>query len=97
MPPTAFRRPDNATYDAVAAWLETELDVRLSPSESGSTGGFSIGSIAPNMPMPVRDLLGVEIDGASMLPPDAQPYGFDTNADALSMEPALLDRTDRGV
>ena len=27
-----------------------------------------------------------------MLPPDAQAYGFDTNADALSMEPALLDR-----
>ena len=40
----------------------------------------------------VRDLLGVEIDAASMLPPDAQAYGFDTNADALSMEPALLDR-----
>ena len=27
-----------------------------------------------------------------MLPPDEQAYGFDTNADALSMEPALLDR-----
>ena len=32
----------------------------------------------------VRDLLGVEIDAASMLPPDEQAYGFDTNADALS-------------
>ena len=27
-----------------------------------------------------------------MLPPDAQAHGFDTNADALGMEPALLDR-----
>ena len=27
-----------------------------------------------------------------MLPPDEQAFGFDTNADALSMEPALLDR-----
>ena len=26
MPPPGSRRPDNATYDAVAAWLETELD-----------------------------------------------------------------------
>jgi hypothetical protein len=34
----------------------------------------------------------VEIDAASMLPPDAQAYGFDTNADALAIEPALLDR-----
>jgi hypothetical protein len=40
----------------------------------------------------VRDLLGVEIDPSSMLPPDAQAYGFDTNADALGVEPALLDR-----
>jgi hypothetical protein len=27
-----------------------------------------------------------------MLPPDTQAYGFDTNADALGVEPALLDR-----
>ena len=27
-----------------------------------------------------------------MLPPDEQAFGFDTNADALSMQPALLDR-----
>ena len=26
MPPAGIRRPDNATYDAVATWLETELD-----------------------------------------------------------------------
>src|ERR1700730_8161436 len=26
MPPPGVRRPDNATYDAVAGWLETEVD-----------------------------------------------------------------------
>ena len=26
MPPARSRRPDSATYDSVAAWLETELD-----------------------------------------------------------------------
>src|SRR6266852_8696206 len=26
MPPPGIRRPDNATYDRVATWLETELD-----------------------------------------------------------------------
>src|SRR5229473_1264663 len=26
MPPPGIRRPDSATYDAAAAWLETELD-----------------------------------------------------------------------
>ena len=34
----------------------------------------------------------MEIDAASMLPPDGQAYGFDTNGDALGIEPALLDR-----
>src|SRR5690606_8396334 len=33
-----------------------------------------------------------EIDPTAMLPPDTQAHGFDTNADALSMEPALLER-----
>ena len=40
----------------------------------------------------MRELLGVEIDGTSMLPPDEQSQGFDTNADALTVVPALLDR-----
>jgi len=92
MPPPGRQRPDAATYDAAAAWLETELDKaaaahpdpgrpaalhRLNRTEYGNA---------------VRDLLGFEIDAPSMLPPDAQAFGFDTNADALSMEPALLDR-----
>src|SRR4029078_6774857 len=40
----------------------------------------------------VRHRLGIEIDPTSMLPPDTQAHGFDTNADALGIEPALLDR-----
>src|SRR6267143_204140 len=40
----------------------------------------------------VRDLIGVEVDAPSMLPPDEQAHGFDTNADALLIAPALLDR-----
>ena len=40
----------------------------------------------------VRDLIAVEVDAQAMLPPDEQAFGFDTNADALSMQPALLDR-----
>ncbi len=40
----------------------------------------------------MRDLIAVDVDAEAMLPPDEQAFGFDTNADALSMEPALLDR-----
>ena len=92
MPPPGTRRPDNATYDAVAAWLETELDRAAAAHPNPGRPADLHRLNRTEYANAVRDLLGVEIDAASMLPPDAQAYGFDTNADALSMEPALLDR-----
>ena len=92
MPPVNMPRPDNATYDAVALWLETELDraaaARPNPGRPAALHRLNRTEYANA----VRDLLGVEIDPSSMLPADAQAYGFDTNADALGVEPALLDR-----
>ena len=92
MPPLNLPRPDNATYDAVATWLETELDraaaARPNPGRPAAFHRLNRTEYANA----VRDLLGVEIDPSSMLPPDAQAHGFDTNADALGIEPALLDR-----
>jgi hypothetical protein len=92
MPPPGSRRPDNATYDAVASWLETELDraaaSRPNPGRPADLHRLNRTEYANA----VRDLLGVEIDGALILPPDEQSQGFDTNADALSVVPALLDR-----
>ena len=92
MPPASMPRPDNATYDTVATWLETELDraalARPNPGRPADLHRLNRTEYANA----IRDLLSVEIDGASMLPPDAQAHGFDTNADALSIEPALLDR-----
>ena len=91
MPPPGIRRPDNATYDAAAAWLETELDraavAHPNPGRPADLHRLNRSEYANA----VRDLLGLEIDASSMLPPDAQAYGFDTNADALSLEPARLD------
>jgi mono/diheme cytochrome c family protein len=92
MPPTAARRPDNATYDRVASWLENELDraaeANVNPGRTAELHRLNRTEYANA----VRDLLGVEIDPKAMLPPDEQAFGFDTNADALSMQPALLDR-----
>jgi mono/diheme cytochrome c family protein len=92
MPPSNMPRPDNATYDAVATWLERDLDraaaARVNPGRPAGLHRLNRTEYANA----VRDLLGIEIDPASMLPPDAQAYGFDTNADALGVEPALLDR-----
>ena len=92
MPPSGARRPDNATYDRVATWLESELDrsaaVHLNPgrpAELHRLNRIEYGNA-------VRDLLGVEIDPKAMLPADELAHGFSTNGDALSIQPALLDR-----
>ena len=92
MPPPAARRPDNATYERVATWLENELDraaeAHVNPGRTAEFHRLNRTEYANA----VRDLLGVEIDPRAMLPPDEQAFGFDNNADALSMQPALLDR-----
>ena len=92
MPPPGTRRPDNETYEKVATWLETELDraaaAHVNPGRPAGLHRLNRAEYANA----VRDLLGVEIEPSKMLPPDEQAYGFDTNADALSIQPALLDR-----
>ena len=88
MPPAGMPRPDEATYNSLANYLEAELD--------GAT---------PNPGRPVlrrlnraeytnaiRDLLALEIDGTSLLPPDDSGYGFDNIGDVLSVSPMLLER-----
>jgi hypothetical protein len=76
----------------VAAWLEAELDraaaAQVNPGRPASLHRLNRTEYANA----VRDLIGIEIDAAAMLPPDQQAHGFDTNADALLMAPALLDR-----
>ncbi len=92
MPPPGAPRPDNATYDSAATWLETELDraaaARLNPGRSPSLHRVNRAEYANA----IRDLLAVEVDPTALLPPDEQAFGFENNADALSVQPALLDR-----
>ncbi len=92
MPPPNARRPDNATYDRVATWLESELDraaaAHVNPGRTVALHRLNRAEYANA----IRDLLGVEIDAKAMLPADEQAFGFDTNGDALSMQPALLER-----
>jgi mono/diheme cytochrome c family protein len=92
MPPPKLPRPDNATYDKVAAWLESEIDraavAHVNPGHAASLHRLNRAEYANA----VRDLIAVDVDPQAMLPPDAQAFGFENNAEALSMQPALLDR-----
>ncbi|MGA2878757.1 MAG: DUF1592 domain-containing protein [Bryobacteraceae bacterium] len=92
MPPPKLPRPDNATYDKVAAYLEFEIDraatAHVNPGRSASLHRLNRAEYANA----VRDLIAVDVDPQAMLPPDQQAFGFENNAEALSMQPALLDR-----
>jgi mono/diheme cytochrome c family protein len=92
MPPPGNRRPGNAEADAVAAWLETELD-RAAASHPNPGRPPDLHRLnRAEYANAIRDLLGVQIDAASIMSPDEHAYGFDNNADALSVTPALQDR-----
>jgi mono/diheme cytochrome c family protein len=91
MPPAGSPRPDAATYDRVASAVEATLDRAAATHPHPSTAVAHRLNRA-EYANAIRDLLGLEIDGRSMLPADDSGYGFDNIADVLSLSPALLDR-----
>jgi len=91
MPPVGRPRPDKATADSVASWLEDGLD--KAAAEHPNPGRPTLHRLnRVEYRNAVRDLLGLDIDPATLLPPDNAAYGFDNNADSLSLSPALTER-----
>ena len=91
MPPAGRPRPDRATYEAVASLLETALDRAAADNPNpGRTATHRLNRT--EYANAIRDLLGLEIDGRALLPPDDADLGFDNMADILSMSPARLER-----
>ena len=88
MPPSGVRRPDPATYEAMTAWIERELD--RSPATTLPPPGLHRLN-RTEYANAIRDLLALEIDPAKFLPADDSTRGFDTIAGALSLSPALLE------
>ena len=91
MPPAGARRPQPADYEFVASYLEASLDRAAAASPNPGRGAVARLNRA-EYTNTIRDLLGLEIDGQSMLPADDSGYGFDNIADVLSTSPALLER-----
>ena len=91
MPPVGRPRPDKAVAESLVTWLEAELD--RAAFENPNPGRPSLQRLnRSEYRNAIRDLLALEIDAASMLPADAAGYGFDNNADALTLSPALTER-----
>ena len=90
MPPYGEPRPAPRQLDAFAAGLERELDRNAAGNPQAGTPGlrrltrFEYGNA-------IRDLLALQADVATLLPPDNNSDGFDTNGDTLGNSPSLVE------
>ena len=92
MPPADGPRPEPAARDALAGWLEDELDrVAAESPDPGRTVPFHRLNRSEYQNA-IRDLLGVDVDVRALLPADDSSYGFDNIAGVLKISPLLLER-----
>ena len=89
MPPAGEPRPSRSVLDDFAGQLATRLDQAESQHPVA-------GIVAPHRlnrteyANAIRDLLGLGIDAATLLPADDAGEGFDNIADVLSVSPTLV-------
>ena len=93
MPPPGLPRPDAATYDAVAGWLETELDRAWAANPNPGRINAVHRLNRTEYENAVRDLFALDVDVRSLLPGDETADGsFDNFADVLTISTAHLER-----
>ena len=91
MPPTGAPRPDPAAARTFVSALEAALDGRAKTTlNPGYVPTHRISRI--EYVNAIRDLLGMEVDGASLLPADSAAVGFDNDSGVLKVTPALMGR-----
>jgi hypothetical protein len=91
MPPPGVPRPDKATADGMAVYLETSLD--RAAAARPNPGRASMHRLnRAEYANAIRDLLALDVDSSALLPPDDEGSGFDNIADVLRMSPSLMER-----
>jgi hypothetical protein len=91
MPPSGARRPNQDALENMTGWIEHELDRAASASPH------------PGRPLlhrvnrteyanAIRDLLHLNVDATTLLPPDDSAFGFDNVSDVLGISPSLQER-----
>ena len=89
MPPAGMPRPDLATMNTFASTLEAGVDQAATTRPTAGTPDLHRLN-RTEYHNAIRDLLGVDVDVTSFLPPDDMSHGFDNMADALTVTPALM-------
>jgi len=97
MPPPNAPRPDAATANALATYLETSIDRDALASPRPGTLALVHRLSRTEYQNAIRDLLALdalpkEIDYPLLLPADNSASGFDNIADLLFMSPAIMER-----
>ncbi len=93
MPPRGLPRPDQAAYDAAAGWLENELDREAAAHPNPGRTNAVHRLNRTEYHNAIRDLFGMDVDIASLLPGDNTADGsFDNNSDVLSITTTHLER-----
>jgi len=88
MPPPGVKRPDAETYHALTQWLESQLDSgAVQPPRRTELYRMNRAEYANA----IRDLLDLQVDVSSLLPPDDSAYGFDNISDVLGVSPSLQE------
>jgi mono/diheme cytochrome c family protein len=92
MPPLEEEQPDEEQRQAVATWVERELDRidRETPPNPGRVTARRLNRTEYNNT--IRDLLGIDPKPADDFPQDDAGYGFDNIADVLSLSPVLMEK-----
>jgi hypothetical protein len=91
MPPVGMPRPDESFYNSFTSHLKSELNriAEINPNPGKEVTAHRLNRT--EYTNAVRDLMGVEIDGAAMLPAD-NSGGFDNLGDLLSVSQLLLEK-----
>ena len=89
MPPPRRPRPDEATVSAFVEGLEREID-RVAVADPNPGRPVLHRLNRTEYANAVRDLLGLEVNVETLLPPDDMSQGYDNMSDVLTVSPALL-------
>ena len=90
MPPPGAKRPEVEASKAFAAYLENAIDKAAAAHPNPGYRSFQRLSQA-EYARSIHDLLGIDPEVATLLPPDSLHDGFDNIADAQSFSPAVLE------
>jgi len=91
MPPPGSEQPAQANIDTFVAWLESTLDAAATAHPGA--GHVPVQRLnRTEYALAVKELLGVDLNPADLLPADIEVDGFDNIAAALSVSPSFVEQ-----